>query len=176
MATKINLLPPGFGVTGNLGKILKAVRMVGVIGLAFFLVFGLGISIYFIVSTITFNALKSETNSLKEQVKTLQTTEQQIVLLKDRIGKINMALGLPEAIKNLIAIEPFISNLSSSASLNQLEIDPQKIELSLQFRSTADTSAFIKSLSDMKDFRSVVLTSFGYDSTNGYTVGISITK
>ena len=99
MATKINLLPPGFGVTGNLGKILKAVRMVGVIGLAFFLVFGLGISIYFIVSTITFNALKSETNSLKEQVKTLQTTEQQIVLLKDRIGKINMALGLPEAIK-----------------------------------------------------------------------------
>ncbi|KKR69655.1 MAG: hypothetical protein UU12_C0040G0013 [Candidatus Woesebacteria bacterium GW2011_GWA2_40_7b] len=176
MATKINLLPPGFGVTGNLGKILKAVRMVGVIGLAFFLVFGLGISIYFIVSTITFNALKSETNSLKEQVKTLQTTEQQIVLLKDRIGKINMALGLPEAIKNLIAIEPFISNLSSSASLNQLEIDAQKIDLSFQFRSTADTSAFIKSLSDMKDFRSVVLTSFGYDSTNGYTVGISITK
>jgi len=176
MATKINLLPPGFGVTGNLGKILKAVRMVGVIGLAFFLVFGLGISIYFIVSTITFNALKSETNSLKEQVKTLQTTEQQIVLLKDRIGKINMALGLPEAIKNLDAIEPFISNLSSSASLNQLEIDAQKIDLSFQFRSTADTSAFIKSLSDMKDFRSVVLTSFGYDSTNGYTVGISITK
>jgi len=176
MATKINLLPPGFGVTGNLGKILKAVRMVGVIGLAFFLVFGLGISIYFIVSTITFNALKSETNSLKEQVKTLQTTEQQIVLLKDRIGKINTALNFPEAIKNLDAIDPFISNLSSSASLNQLEIDPQKIELSLQFRSTADTSAFIKSLSDMKDFRSVVLTSFGYDSTNGYTVGISITK
>ena len=176
MATKINLLPPGFGVTGNLGKILKAVRMVGVIGLAFFLVFGLGISIYFIVSTITFNALKSETNSLKEQVKTLQTTEQQIVLLKDRVGKINMALGLPEAIKNLDAIEPFISNLSSSASLNQLEIDAQKIDLSFQFRSTADTSAFIKSLSDMKDFRSVVLTSFGYDSTNGYTVGISITK
>ena len=176
MATKINLLPPGFGVTGNLGKILKVVRMVGVIGLAFFLVFGLGISIYFIVSTITFNALKSETNSLKEQVKTLQTTEQPIVLLKDRIGKINMALGLPEAIKNLIAIEPFISNLSSSASLNQLEIDAQKIDLSFQFRSTADTSAFIKSLSDMKDFRSVVLTSFGYDSTNGYTVGISITK
>src|SRR3989344_6948892 len=176
MATKINLLPPGFGVTGNLGKILKAVRMVCVIGLAFFLVFGLGISIYFIVSTITFNALKSETNSLKEQVKTLQTTEQQIVLLKDRIGKINMALGLPEAIKNLDAIEPFISNLSSSASLNQLEIDAQKIDLSFQFRSTADTSAFIKSLSDMKDFRSVVLTSFGYDSTNGYTVGISITK
>ena len=176
MATKINLLPPGFGVTGNLGKILKAVRMVGVIGLAFFLVFGLGISIYFIVSTITFNALKSETNSLKEQVKTLQTTEQQIVLLKDRVGKINMALGLPEAIKNLDAIDPFISNLSSSASLNQLEIDAQKIDLSFQFRSTADTSAFIKSLSDMKDFRSVVLTSFGYDSTNGYTVGISITK
>src|SRR3989344_8584630 len=133
MATKINLLPPGFGVTGNLGKILKAVRMVCVIGLAFFLVFGLGISIYFIVSTITFNALKSETNSLKEQVKTLQTTEQQIVLLKDRVGKINTVLSFPEAIKNLDAIEPFISNLSSSASLNQLEIDAQKIDLSFQF-------------------------------------------
>lgn len=176
MATKINLLPPGFGVTGELGKILKVARMLGVIGAALFLIFGLGISIFFIISTITFNGLKSQTDSLKTQIKALQETEQQMVLLKDRIGKISTALGFPEAIKNLDAIDPFISNLSPSASLNQLEIDPQKIELSLQFRSTADTSAFVKSLSESKDFTSVILTSFGYDPTNGYTVGVNITK
>ena len=188
MVIRINLLPPGFGVTGNLGKVLKLARMLGVIGAAFFLVFGLGISTFFIVSTITFNGLKSETDSLKAQIKALQETEQQVVLLKDRIGKINAALGLPEAIKNLDAIEPFISNLSSSASLNELDIDAQKIDLSLQFRSSADTSAFIKSLSDTKSlsdmkslpdskvFTSVVLTSFGYDPTNGYTVSVRMTK
>lgn len=182
MAININLLPPGFGITGTLGKILKLTRMLGVIGLALFLFFALGISAFFISSTMTLNGLNSDNGSLKDQIKTLQSSEQQVVLLKDRIGKINTVLGLPDAIKTLNIIEPFISNLSASSSLSQLDIDPIKIDLSLQFSSTADTSAFIKSLSNMKSlpdskvFTSVVLTSFGYNPISGYLVGVSATK
>ena len=176
MANKINLLPPGINIGGSLGKILKLTRMLGVISVALFLIFALGISVYLIISTITMNGLNSETDSLKVQVKALESTEQQVVLLKDRIGKINIALAQPEALKNLDDVEPFISGLGPSTSLSQLDIDPQKVDLSLNFKSTLDTSTFIKSLSDSNTFKSIVLMSFGYYPTSGYSVSVSLTK
>lgn len=174
MAIKLNLLPPETRATGTLAKVLNTTRMLGVIGIAFFLVFTLGISAFFILSTVTLNGLNSNIGSLKSQIAALETTETQVVLLKDRIGKINTALNLPNSIKNLDVVNPVISNLSPSTSLSELDVDTQKVDISMIFTSNADTSAFIKSLSDSQNFKTATLTTFSYSPGGGILVGVRL--
>ena len=174
MAIKLNLLPPEARVTGTLGKVLNTTRMLGVIGVAFFLVFTLGISAFFILSTVTLNNLNSNLDALKSQITALQTTETQAVLLKDRIGKIKTALSLPNSVKNLDTTNPIISSLGPAASLGELDVDSQKVDLSLVFTSNVDTSAFIKSLSDSQSFTTATLTSFSYSPAGGILVGVRL--
>lgn len=174
MAVKLNLLPPGAGVTGRLGKFLNTTRMLGVISLAFFLVFALGISAFFIFSTATVSSLNRDVDALKSQISTLETTETQAVLLKDRLGKIKTALNLPSSVKNLDAAAPLISNLSPTASLNAFDVDPQKADLSIVFTTTSDTSAFIKSLSVSKNFTTATLMSYSYSPSGGILVGVRL--
>lgn len=173
MAIKLNLLPPKYGALGNVGKVLKATRALGVIAMALFFVFALAVSAFFIISTITINNLNSDVNSLKSQVTAQQTSEQQIVLVKDRIGKIKTVLATPDALKNLTAINTYISGLSGTTALTDLSIDPLKVDMSLTFRTNADLTNFMTQISQDKNFGSIALTSFGFAAATGYSVEIT---
>lgn len=173
MAIKLNLLPPEYGTLGQLGKILRVTRALGVISMALFFVFALGVSAFFVISTININNLNSEIDSLKAQVTAQQTTEQKIVLVKDRIGKIKTILASPDALKNLAAVSPYISGASGIESLPDLTIDPSKVDMILNFKTNSSLTNFISQISRDKNFTNVVLSSFNYSSTTGYSVEIA---
>lgn len=174
MAVKLNLLPPGVGVTGSMSKALNTTRMLGVIALAFFLLFTLGISGFFILNTVTLNNLNSDVDSLKSRLASLQTVETQTVLLKDRLGKIKTAFALPDSRKNLDAVNPLLSGLGPSATLSELNVDPAKADISLTFTSNADTSAFMSSLAGSQNFASATLTTYSFSPVGGILVGVRI--
>jgi hypothetical protein len=176
MAVKLNLLPQGTSVTGTLGKVLKTTKMLGVIFIAFFLIFTLGISAFLIISTISLRNLNSDIDSLKSQISTLESTEQQAVLLKDRLAKIKTALAVPSSIKNLDGANPYISNLPPTASLTELNIDPQKVDFSIQFGSSNDLSVFLRDLSDTKNFPVGVLTSYSFNPITGYLISVRLSN
>ncbi len=174
MAIKLNLLPPELAVDKNLSSALKMLRSLGIIGIAGFFIFIIGMVAVFVVSSFT---LKNLTNSIadsKSQIAALETSEQQIVLLKDRIKKIGIVQNLPTSLKNLVAIDPFLSNLSIESSVNELNVDSNKISLLLNFKSNDDLSKFLNDLSGSAVFKSVVLSSFSLSPTNGYSVGVNI--
>lgn len=173
MAINLNLLPPEYGTLGNLGKILKVTRALGVIAMALFFVFALGVSGFFIASTIAINNLNSDVGALKSQVVAQQTSEQQIVLVKDRIGKIKTVLAKPDALKNLAAVNPYVSGLTPSTTLSDLSVDSDKVAFSLVFKNNADLTNFMSQISQDKNFGSVELTSFTFNSTSGYSVEIT---
>lgn len=172
MATKLNLLPPEYGTLGQLGKILKVIRALGVIAMALFFVFALGVSAFFIISTITMNGLNSDIDSLKNQVKAQQASEQQIVLIKDRLGKIKTILAKPDALKGLTGVSPYISGLSGSTTLSDLSADSSKVDMTLNFKTNADLTNFMTQISQDKNFGSVVLASFSFSSAAGYSVEV----
>lgn len=173
MAIKMNLLPPEYGATKGLGKLLKSVRTLGIVSIAVFLVFALGISAFFIISSVTLNNLNSNLDSLKVQITSQQASEQQIVLLKDRLAKIKLALNSPSANKNLAAIYPYVSGLPGDASLSEFKLDSTKADITVVFRSNDQLTSFLQKLGGSKDFNSVSLTSFVYSPESGYSVGIS---
>lgn len=173
MAVKLNLLPSEYAVGTGLSKALGITRMLGVIGLAAFLIFGIGMGAFFLISSGELNSLKTNNDSLKSQILAEATSEQQLVLLKDRVKKIQTALGLPSSIKNLTSIDSILPTSSESFTLSELSVDTTKIALNATLRSNADLSTFMKSLAGVMDFKFVTLSSFAFNPTSGYSVGVT---
>lgn len=171
---KINLLPPELSVDKNLSVILKAVRSLGVIALVAFFIFIAVLSAIYIVNSSTLNKLASDLSQTKTQITAAETSEQQMVLLKDRIGKIGIVKGFPSSLKNLALIDPYLANFSPDSSLNELDVDSKKTQLLLTFKSNNDLSAFMSSLSKSDVFKTVILSSFSLSPVSGYSVGINI--
>jgi len=174
MAIRVNLLPSEKRVGKELQGILRVTRMLGVIALGAFIVFGLGIAAFFIFTSIQLNSLNSTNSTLESQITGLETSETQIVLLKDRIGKIKTVQSVPSAIANLNNIVPIITPLSVESSVNELDVAPTKISASVNFRSNSDLSNFLKGLSTSTSFKNVTVTSFAFNPASGYLVGLDI--
>lgn len=176
MPVKLNLLPPELAVSKSLSGFLKTLRALGVIGIAGFLVFGIGLAAFFIVSTISLNGANANITKLTNQISAQQKSEQQIILVKDRVAKIASIQGLPSSLPNLAAIDPYLTSLQETGSINEMAIGPSSINLSINLKTYTDLSAFLESLQSSDTFGSVTLTSFSFNPTSGYSVEIEAVK
>jgi hypothetical protein len=172
MAVNLNLLPPELAVSKSLGKFLKTVRALGVIGIAAFLVFGVGIGVFFIVSTISLNGINANIKVLKNQVSAQQKSEQQIILLKDRIAKIAYLQSLPSSLQSLAVIQPFLSGLSANIKIVQMSVDSKGTTMSVNILSSADLSQFLDLFKSSDAFSNVSLISFSFNQSTGYSIEI----
>jgi hypothetical protein len=175
MAVNFNLLPPELAVSKSLGRVLKTLRALGVISIAVFLVFAVGLGILFIISTISLNSLNNSISQQESQVSADEASEQQIIILKDRIAKISQAKLVPSALKSVINFDTLLSNLSPDSTISQFNADSSKVDISMGFKSNSDLTAFLQAVTTSKLFKSVILSSFGYGPSQGYSVGMSIT-
>lgn len=168
MAVKLNLLPTDRKVSGSLAKTVKAVKMLNVIFLSGFLIFALGLGAFFIFNNIRLRNINADVESLKSEAANLQKSEQQMVLLKDRLSKIKTVRKTPTAWTNLTNIQTLISSVGPNTFVSELNADSNKIDMSVLFRTNSDLAAFIKNLTETKVFKGITLTTFGFNPANGY--------
>jgi hypothetical protein len=176
MAVNLNLLPPELAVSKSLGKVLKTLRALGVISIVFFLIFAVGLGIFFIISTISLNNLNNSISLHESQISAQEASEQQIVILKDRIAKISQAKSVPSALKTVTNFDTVLVNLSPDSTISQFNADSSKADISMNFKSNLDLTTFLQAITTSKLFNSVILSSFGYGPSQGYSLGINITK
>lgn len=174
MAIKVNLLPPEYSVSGSLAKALKTLRNLNVIFLGAFIVFVMAVGGFLIFSTIQVNSLTEKEELLKSQITAQQQSEQQLVLLKDRISKVVALKSVASAQSNFEKIDPFVSGITGESVLTELDIDSKKTDLSVLFRSNSELTNFINALRNSQIFKTVVMSSFGFNPTSGYLVSIHI--
>ena len=172
---KINLLTSEQKVGKETLKVLRITRVLGVIFLGVFIVFGLGLGAFFTFSSVQLNGLNSTNKTLEDQILGLKSSETQLTLLKDRIGKIKTVQNIPTAINNLDSINTLMASFSSDSSVSELDISPTKITSSINFKSNTDLVNFLKGLESSKSFQAVALSSFSFNPTSGYLVSVVIT-
>ncbi len=175
MAVKLNLLPSDYTVSKPVAAVLKVVRPLNVTLLAVFLASALGMAGFFIFSSVTLKNLNSVNNNLKSQIQSQQAAQQQVVLLKDRLSKIQRVQSTPGASKNLALVIPFVNAIGDDSVLTELDLDSQKTALSIGFKSNTNLTNFIKSLNSQSPFSSITLNSFNYNPVSGYLVEFSLT-
>ena len=172
MAVKLNLLPPELSVSKSLGNLIKTVRIMDVIGVAAFLVFTLGIVAFYVFSLISLNSLNTNIAALKAQISAQEKTEQQIVLLEDRLDKAAAVLQIKSSYPNLIAIEPFLAALSGTAAVNQTVITSGSLVVTVNMQQTSDVVSLLGSFQSSSAFKSSGLTVFNLNPKSGYLVEI----
>lgn len=173
MAVKLNLLPSDYSVSKPLAALLKVVRPLNVTLLSVFLAGALGVAGFFIFSSITLKNLNEKNDILKNEIQAQSEAQQQIVLLKDRLGKIKRVYDIQSADKNLTLIVPYVNSLGANSTITELDVSSQKISLSAAFRTNTELTDFIHSLDSQSPFTNVTLDSFSYNPANGYLVGVS---
>jgi hypothetical protein len=173
MPVKLNLMPSGLLISKSLSKVLKTVKAINVILIAIFIIFIVGVGIYFILSSISLKNTETKVEQLKSQIVLQETSEQQLIILKDRLTKISAAKASPDSLKNLSGVNTVLANLSQDSSISQMDVSPTKIDLTMTIRSNTDLTNFIKNVEETNLFKSILLSSFGYSSTGGYNIGVS---
>jgi len=170
----INLLPPNLTANKGLAKIQKTMKTVTLVSVVVFIVFGLGVLGFFILGSLQLGNINSRQEALKAGIKQRETTEQRLVLLKDRIAKIKVAKGQDSSQEELEAIDQILGLTGEAASVSELSFDATKADLSLVFRDSSQLGVFLKALASSSPFETVILKTFGFSPTAGYLLGLSM--
>ncbi len=168
MSVKLNLLPENLQISKGTTQLLKTSKSLGIVMLVIFIISSLGMAAYFVISQLSFNKLKAEVTNLESQVKAMEGSEQQLILLKDRISKISSINTMPNAVKNLSNLDLILEGVSLDSKMEDVVIAPKKISTSLQLASNSDFTAFIYNLKNSTSFKMVTLTSINYTPESGY--------
>ncbi len=176
MPIKFNFLPPELAISKSLITALRTVRAIGVISLAVSSVLAIGAGAFFIISSASLKQINSANNQLETQIKAQETSEQQFVLLKDRIAKIASIRSQPDSLSNLTLMEPFINGLPANVSISELRVNANTVNLSLGFDTNSGLSSFLSALRSSTGFSTVVMTDFSLSPTTGYSVGLTLSK
>lgn len=174
MAVKLNLLPQGSAVPPSLGKALKLIRTLGIVALCLFLFFVLGVSGFLVFSSIKLQGLTAQSEDLKAKIKSQETTEQKMVLLKDRLGKITKVKSTPSIQKNLDNAGLLTDKIPEGTILTELNIDQKKTDISLIFNSSVNLNTFLNSARSNSYFKRATLTAFSFNPQTGYSVGLRL--
>ena len=172
MAVNLNLLPQDLRVSKGINNVIRLTRSINVILVVIFIVSIIGAGAFLIISSIRLNSIQSEITKLEQQVKAQETSEQQLVLLKDRISKISTARSYLNATKNIENINSVLTNTLSAVKIDSLSITPSKTDISLTLLSNEDLKTYLKNLKESGKFKSVDLYSFDYNKNIGYLVKV----
>jgi hypothetical protein len=169
----INLLPPDLVPKTSVIKISSLILNFVYAGIALFLVLIVGLAALFIFNSTKIKSLTTKKTNLETSIKSFQDTEQQIVLAKDRIGKILNIWESPTAGKGL----PFFSKLndlfSQGVNIVDAKISSAAIEATMVTSNSQNVTKFLTMLISSDVFKSVLLKSFNYSPTIGYSVSFN---
>lgn len=174
MAITLNLLPQDQVVDTRVVKFVKVLRSLNMVFIGVFVVFVLGAGVLFYMNNSKLKTLTKETIRLKEEVSSLEVSEQQVVLLKDRIKKIQTVQAIPSSLRNMKSVDTLLSTIPENVSVTELGLDAKKIDLSLKFKSNFELQQFLDGLKGSPVFKSAVITSFGLSPTTGYLVSFDL--
>jgi len=171
---KINLLPkefvPGKAVTKPL-KVIRQVSYLFLAGFAIIIALGFG-SVYYYNNELK-NVI-TEQDRLKNSIQSLQETEQQLILTKDRIAKIQSVLSTRSVEDKFSKQKIIIDNLPDKITLQSAEIRRDRSILDLQAINSRDLVNFIASVSSRTDFNQITMDGLNFNSFRGYTLSLQI--
>lgn len=174
MKQDVNLLPSNLQVTKNFASAIKLLRALDVIFIVGFVIFSLAIGAFFIYSKITLGDIQKSVTQLETQVKAKEASEQRLILLKDRIVKVNTIKSSPNALKNVSNLDLLFANMSPAYALDKADIGPQRVDISLILGTNENLTTLFKNVKDSLIFTKVNLTSFSYGAGGGYSVGLNL--
>lgn len=174
MMKQINLIPSEMSVPVkfvNLGRNLSKFTTLGLIVL---IILVLGLIAGFVYYDLEYKKSIANIEDLKSQVVELEKSEQRLVLAKDRLSKVASVLAIDAIDDELLALQNFESLLPGSpvSTFSEITMSPDKVDTSIVFSDSNSLGSLLSSLPFLSEYKQIVLSAFGFNSTTGYLVSL----
>ena len=170
--SEINLLPQELKPSGTilrLSKNLKNIALLAVVIL--FLSVTLSLGAYFILDN-RISTSASNQEDLKQQIKALQQTEQRLVLIKDRLEKINSISKKPRANDEVERLNIVSALFPENTYVKAVELDVNNAAVAISSERLDNIATYLASVVSSGEYVQINLAFLEYDSKQGYVVGL----
>ena len=168
MRTGINLVTGEQAASGNIGKLRKWLIRISMVLIVLFLLLGGALGVYILILTGNINASRNRTVQIVNAIGDLETTEQQYILVTDRISKVKPKLTDASAGKNIEILSEISNSFPESIKLVESEIQPNSIKINFSTTSSLDLVILLSIFTSSDKFDQVDLDDFSFSSQSGY--------
>lgn len=171
--TDINLLPQELKPKSYAIKLSKTLRRIALYFLVVFLITLMVLGATYVGLTIRLGSLTKSERDLELRVGNLQDSEQKLVLIKDRLAKIENILNSEASKIDLAVIDLVSKNLPDRVVITSVEIIQGVTVIGISASSSQNLGRFFSVLSNL-NFNRVLLSSFFYSRETGYRIVVQI--
>lgn len=173
---KINLIPSELAVPSEFVKVTKILNRITIIIASLLLIFVIVIfGLFYSFNTSIVRADQINTD-LKNRISALETSEQKLVLAKDRISKIKYVQDSKSLGDEIGRFKSFISVVASNPAvlITEASLSSSGTEVTVLAKTTEDLKLFLEPLSTISVYQRIIVTSLGYSSANGYVLNVDL--
>jgi len=171
----INLLPQELKPKGYALKASKSLRQFAILSIVILFLALIGFTVISVFLSIQNRSLANKEESLKNDIKSLEQTEQKLVLIQNRLAGIDKIVSNGSAREEIEILETIIEKNPQNISIVGAKIDSNQLIVSIEAADSSSLTGFYSLLIN-SNFKYIELDSFNYDSANGYKVDIAISK
>jgi Tfp pilus assembly protein PilN len=174
MPKKINLLTPELAVSKDIAraaKIIKRLSLVGVVLTMFVGVLGILVVVYY---TNKLRSIQSQNESLQASINSLESEEEGLILVKDRVQKIQTLLNSREREKTFLKQKTIVGSIPQGMQFKSLKLEAGQSDVELLASSSIGLEELLTSLAEESDFSELTLSSVSFNPYRGYTLSLSV--
>jgi Tfp pilus assembly protein PilN len=169
----INLLPPEKKPAGAIVKFSKRLKEISTVVVIILLVaVGVISALYFTMSA-KIKTENTKESQLKNEIKSLEQTEQQLIFVKDRLKKIESLLQNNDVREEIVVLDQITKNLPSGIIITNSELSSNTAAITVLTDNSASLGRFLDRLIN-SDYSRIDLLGFSYRPEIGYEVVFGI--
>jgi len=172
----INLLPTDLSPKSSIAKASQIIKNASIVGLVLVIISAAGIIAFLIITSFQIRNSNTHQDQLKAGIKSLEQTEQRLVLTKDRLKYAEEVLGKETAVGAIEDLSLLASGLPEEANIRETQISATKTELSLIVGNSSALTQILASLMATDYYEKIKLTSFAFNINTGYVVSVEFSK
>ena len=175
MEKRINLIPEDLTVPVSTVKLTKLINKVSIFSVIILIITSLGIISVFVYFSVNLKRLDSSNSTLKKEVASLEKTEQQLILTKDRLSKISLVKSLDSANNNFKNYQEFKTIVTGfpDLKLGETVINSKGIEVSVSSTNTSSFIDFLKGIKEFDKYPKVSISSLSFNPKTGLLLNLT---
>lgn len=175
MRNKINLIPSEMAVPASAVKVAKLLNKISIVAVILLIVISISIAGFFYYYSTEVTKQNSRITTLKNNIEALIRNEQKLVLAKDRLSKISVVQKAKSVGDEVSRFKKFSESLSSSGSvITEANLSSKGTEVTILSQNSESLELVLKPLSRQTDYKTIVLSSLGFNSGTGFVSTINL--
>ncbi|OGM18455.1 hypothetical protein A2686_02515 [Candidatus Woesebacteria bacterium RIFCSPHIGHO2_01_FULL_38_10] len=170
----INLIPQEIKPKANVLKTANLLKKIAITESIFLLVFAIIVfgSIFILSSRLKDSHSKDD--KLRSEIKALEQTEQRLMLVKDRLGKIENIYSWDDASQEVLIAEGVVNTLPEGVVLRSAVLKETQVNLTIEVVNSESFSNLLSSLVNSGKYKTIKIESLDFDPEKGYIIELAI--